>query len=261
MVLGTCQAKRDTEGFVRFLDQIDLATEADQAIHVILDNLSTHKSPPVQHWLAAHPPRHLPQRSGAHRGHRGLPAALQRGAQGPSPPTSFWINSHDVLKRQTHETSHQQFVYVAGAHGVVAVDDALENAIGPVDYRTLPRVTFTTPNIASVGMTDAEAREAGIGCQCRTVPLSLVPRALVNRDTRGVVKIVAESESGIVREVHMLAANAGDSILAGVYAIESRMTVHQMANIWCPYLTISEGIKLAAQAFTMDVLKLSCCGA
>jgi transposase len=55
MVLGTCRAKRDTEGFVRFLDQIDQATEADQAIHVILDNLSTHKSPPVQQWLAAHP--------------------------------------------------------------------------------------------------------------------------------------------------------------------------------------------------------------
>jgi mercuric reductase len=38
------------------------------------------------------------------------------------------------------------------------------------------------------------------------------------------------------------------------------MTVHQLANIWCPYLTISEGITLAAQAFTMDVAKLSCCG-
>ncbi len=55
MVLGTCRPKRDTEGFVRFLDQIDQATEADQGIHVILDNLSTHKSPPVQQWLAAHP--------------------------------------------------------------------------------------------------------------------------------------------------------------------------------------------------------------
>jgi mercuric reductase len=39
------------------------------------------------------------------------------------------------------------------------------------------------------------------------------------------------------------------------------MTVRQIANVWCPYLTISEGIKLAAQAFTTDVTKLSCCGA
>lgn len=113
-------------------------------------------------------------------------------------------------------TGHQQFVYVAGAHGVIAVDNAFGNAGRTVDYRTLPRVTFTTPNIASVGMTDAESQEAGLECECRTIPLSLVPRAPVNRDTRGVVKIVAEATTGIVRGVHIVAPNAGDAILAGL---------------------------------------------
>lgn len=158
-------------------------------------------------------------------------------------------------------TGHPQFVYVAGAHGVIAVDNAFENAGRTVDYRTLPRVTFTTPNVASVGLTDAEAQAAGLDCECRTISLDVVPRALVNRDTRGVVKIVAERQTGTVRGIHMLAQNAGDAILAGVYAIECGMTVKHVANVWCPYLTISEGIKLAAQAFTMDVAKLSCCGA
>ena len=158
-------------------------------------------------------------------------------------------------------TGHPQFVYVAGVHGAIAVDNAFEKAQRTIDYRTLPRVTFTTPNIASVGMTDAEAQAAGLDCECRSIPLEYVPRALVNRDTRGLVKIVAESRTGIVRGVHMLAPNAGDAILAGVYAIECGMTVKQVANIWCPYLTIAEGIKLAAQAFTMDVAKLSCCAA
>jgi mercuric reductase len=158
-------------------------------------------------------------------------------------------------------TGHPQFVYVAGVHGAVAVDNAFEHAGRTVNYRTLPRVTFTTPNIASVGMTEAEAQGAGIECECRSIPLEFVPCALVNRDTRGLVKIVAESKSGVVRGVHMLAPNAGDAILAGVYAIECAMTVKQVANIWCPYLTIAEGIKLAAQAFTMEVAKLSCCAA
>lgn len=158
-------------------------------------------------------------------------------------------------------TGHPQFVYVAGVHGAIAVDNAFEKAQRTIDYRTLPRVTFTTPNIASVGMTDAEAQAAGLDCECRSIPLAYVPRALVNRDTRGLVKIVAESKTGIIRGVHMLAPNAGDAILAGVYAIECGMTVKQVANIWCPYLTIAEGIKLAAQAFTMDVAKLSCCAA
>lgn len=157
-------------------------------------------------------------------------------------------------------TGHAQFVYVAGVHGTIVVDNAFDRAGRTVDYRTLPRVTFTAPNIAAVGLTEEEAERAGFECECRSIPLDLVPRALVNRDTRGVVKIVAERKTGAVRGIHMLAPNAGDAILAGVYAIECGMDVQQLANVWAPYLTISEGIKLAAQAFTMDVAKLSCCG-
>lgn len=57
----------------------------------------------------------------------------------------------------------------------------------------------------------------------------------------------------------MLAANAGDCILAGIYALEHNMTVAQIAGTWAPYLTMAEAIKLCAQSFTTDVAKLSCC--
>jgi mercuric reductase len=158
-------------------------------------------------------------------------------------------------------TGHPQFVYVAGAHGAIVADNALGGAGRTMDYRTMPRVTFTTPSIASVGLTDAETKQAGLDCECRSVPLDYVPRALVNRDTRGLAKIVAERGTGRVVGVHLLAHNAGDVILAGVYALEAGMTVDQLANIWCPYLTMAEAVKLAAQAFTSDVTKLSCCAA
>ena len=59
VVFGTCRPKRDTKQFVRFLTSVEQATAADQAIHVILDNLSTHKSPPVQRWLRRHPRVHF----------------------------------------------------------------------------------------------------------------------------------------------------------------------------------------------------------
>lgn len=59
VVLGTCRPRRDTKHFVRFLDQVEQGTAAGQAIHVILDNLSTHKSPPVQRWLRRHPRVHF----------------------------------------------------------------------------------------------------------------------------------------------------------------------------------------------------------
>jgi mercuric reductase len=158
-------------------------------------------------------------------------------------------------------TGASQFVYVAGAHGTMVVDNAFGGAGRTVDYSHLPRVTFTTPNLASVGLTDAQVAEAGIECTCRVLPLSYVPRAIVNRDTRGVVKIVAEVGTGRVVGIHMAAANAGDAILAATYALEAGMTTDQLAATWAPYLTMAEAIKLAAQSFRTDVAKLSCCAA
>lgn len=156
-------------------------------------------------------------------------------------------------------TGQPQFVYVAGLHGAVVAENALSDVHRRVDYRTLPRVTFTTPQIASVGMTEQEAVQSGIACECRVLPLTAVPRAIVNRDTRGVAKIVAERGSGRVLGIHLLADGASDAILAGVYAMEANFTVDQLAAAWTPYLTMAEAIKLTAQSFSRDVAGLSCC--
>lgn len=156
-------------------------------------------------------------------------------------------------------TGHPQFVYVAGKHGGIVADNAIDGAHRRVDYRTLPRVTFTSPAVAAVGMTDEEANEQGLVCECRVLPLTQVPRAIVNRDTRGVAKIVAERESGRVLGIHLLAEGAGDAILAAIYALEAGFTVEQLATTWAPYLTMAEAIKLTAQSFTQDVAALSCC--
>lgn len=158
-------------------------------------------------------------------------------------------------------TGYPQFVYVAAAHGNLVADNALAGAERTLDYTALPRVTFTTPAIASVGLTDAQAVAAGYRCQCRVLTLEYVPRALVNRDTRGLVKIVAEHDTGPILGVHIVADGAGDAIQAAVYAVSSGMTTTQMAGTWAPYLTMAEALKLTAQTFTSDVSKLSCCAA
>ncbi|CAM4160528.1 mercury(II) reductase [Nocardiopsis rhodophaea] len=152
-----------------------------------------------------------------------------------------------------------QFVYVAGAQGAMVANNALEGAQRSLDYSALPRVTFTSPAIAAVGMTDADAERQGLECECRVLGLENVPRAIVNRDTRGLVKIVAERGSGRVLGATAVAGGAGDVIAAAVYAVQEGMTVDQVARTWCPYLTMAEGFKLAAQTFTRDVAKLSCC--
>lgn len=158
-------------------------------------------------------------------------------------------------------TGHPQHVYVAAKHGGLAVENAFDGSGRRINYSAMPRITFTNPTIASAGLTEAQAEEQGIDCSCRTLPLEHVPRALVNRDTRGLVKLVAERRSGRVVGVHIVGDGAGDVILSGSFAIEAEMTVNQIAKGWNPYLTLGEGIHLAAQSFNRDVSKLSCCAA
>jgi mercuric reductase len=158
-------------------------------------------------------------------------------------------------------TGHPQFVYVAAYEGNLAARNALEGQDETVDFTSLPRVIFTGPTVAAAGMTDEQANAQGIECECRVLPLSAVPRALVNRDTRGFVKIVAERKTGRIIGATAVADGAGDVIQAAVYAIQFGLTTDQVASTWSPYLTFAEAFKLAAQTFTRDVSKLSCCAA
>ena len=138
-------------------------------------------------------------------------------------------------------TASPQFVYVAAAN--------------------VPRVTFTTPPVAAVGATEAEAVAAGFDVTTAVLPLAHVPRATVNGDTRGLIKLVADRSTGRLIGVHVLGDGAGDVIQAGVYALMAGMTTAAMAEAYHPYLTMAEGLKLAAQAFSRDVTRLSCCAA
>ena len=86
-----------------------------------------------------------------------------------------------------------------------------------------------------------------------------MPRALVNFDTRGFIKLVSEAGSGRLIGVQAVAPEAGELIQTAVLAIRNRMTVRELADQLFPYLTMVEGLKLAAQTFTKDVKQLSCC--
>lgn len=158
-------------------------------------------------------------------------------------------------------TGHPQFVYVAAYEGNLAARNALEGAGLEADLIALPRVIFTSPTVAAAGLTDEQASDQGIECECRVLPLSAVPRALVNRDTRGFVKIVAERASGRIVGATAVADGAGDVIQAAIFAIKFGLTTDQVAATWAPYLTFAEAFKLAAQTFKRDVARLSCCAA
>lgn len=156
-------------------------------------------------------------------------------------------------------TGHPEFVYVAASHGAVVADNAFAPTTRTVDYRHLPRVVFTGPAVGAVGMTDAEASAAGIRCTCSVLSLEHVPRALVQRDTLGFIKIVADADTGRILGITAVGKDAGELAAAGGYILAGDLTIDQVATSWAPYLTHAEGFKLAAQAFTTDPAQLSCC--
>ncbi|MEX0699451.1 MAG: mercury(II) reductase [Acidimicrobiia bacterium] len=158
-------------------------------------------------------------------------------------------------------TDLPQFVYVAARSGAIAAEHALRGTGRRIDLATMPRITFTSPQIASVGLTEAQAKEAGHQVITSLLPLDAVPRALVDHATAGLVKLVAEESNGRLLGAHILAEGAGDVIQAAIMAIKHRATVDEIADTFHPYLTMAEALKLAAQGFTKDVKHLSCCAA
>ena len=155
-------------------------------------------------------------------------------------------------------TNQPQFVYVAAAGGSRAAVN-MTGGDARLDLSAMPEVVFTEPQIATVGLSEADAEARGYVTNSRTLTLDNVPRALVNFDTGGFIKMVAERESGRLLGVQSVAGEAGELIQTAVMALRARMTVNEIADELFPYLTMVEGLKLCAQTFTKDVKQLSCC--
>ena len=153
------------------------------------------------------------------------------------------------------------FVYVAGYGGSLAAENAINGNARRYDLSALPRVTFTDPQVASVGLTEQEARSTGVDVIVSKLPLSYVPRAQAARETRGFIKLVGDRRTNRLVGAHILATDADEMIQEPTLAIRYGITIDDLVAAFHPYLTLSEGIKLAAQTFTKDVKKLSCCAA
>ncbi|MBI2751635.1 MAG: mercury(II) reductase [Burkholderiales bacterium] len=155
-------------------------------------------------------------------------------------------------------TDQPQFVYVAAAAGTRAAIN-MTGGDAVLNLTAMPAVVFTDPQVATVGYSEAEAHHDGIETDSRTLTLDNVPRALANFDTRGFIKLVIEEGSGRLIGVQAVAPEAGELIQTAALAIRARMTAQELADQLFPYLTMVEGLKLAAQTFNKDVKQLSCC--
>ena len=151
-----------------------------------------------------------------------------------------------------------QFVYVAAAAGTRAARNMSGEDVA-LDLSVLPAVVFSEPQVATVGLDEAQAREQGIAVESRTLTLDNVPRALANFDTHGFIKLVAACDGGRLLGCQVLADSGGEIIQSAALAIANGMTVEGLADQLFPYLTLAEGLKLCAQTFRKDVSQLSCC--
>ncbi len=160
-------------------------------------------------------------------------------------------------------TNGPKLVYVAAAGGSIAAENALLGNRRRLDLSVLPRVVFTDPQVATVGLTEAAAREQGYDAAVSLLPLTHVPRALAAHDTRGLIKLVADQATDRLLGAHVLAAEGGEVIQTAALAIkvgsEYGLTLSALRDMLFPYLTQVEGFKLAALALEKDIGRLSCC--
>ena len=146
-----------------------------------------------------------------------------------------------------------QFTHAALYHAGIVIRNALFRIPARVDYRALPWVTYTDPELAQVGLTEAAARAIGPAPRVLRWPFAENDRAQTERETEGVVKVVTRG-NGRILGASILGAGAGDLILPWALAISQRLKIGALANLIVPYPTRSEASKRAAGSYYTPTL-------
>ncbi len=151
------------------------------------------------------------------------------------------------------------FVYTAAYEGALAAENAILGSSEKRDYTALPWVIFTDPQVAGAGLDKQQALAQGIDAEAATLNLEHVPRSLAARDTRGFIKLIRDRATDRLVGARILAPEGSELLMEICLAIKYGITTTELASSFHPYLTLSEGVKLAAVTFNKDVSKLSCC--
>jgi dihydrolipoamide dehydrogenase len=130
----------------------------------------------------------------------------------------------------------------------VAVAEILAGQAGHVNYEVIPNVVYTAPEIASVGKTEEELKDAGIAYKSGKFPFTANGRAKVNHQTDGFVKILADAQTDRVLGVHIVSADAGNMIAEAAVAMEFGAAAEDIARTCHAHPTLSEAVKEAAMA-------------
>ncbi|NLG29202.1 MAG: FAD-dependent oxidoreductase, partial [Chloroflexi bacterium] len=137
--------------------------------------------------------------------------------------------------------------HVASHQGIVAVEDALGHP-AHIDYRAVPSCVFTTPEAASVGLTEEEARKLGYEVLVGVYGLPNNGKAVAMGDTDGFVKFVADKAHGAVLGMHVVGPHASDLVLEGTLGLTLEATLDEFEHTIHPHPTLGEAVAEAALA-------------
>jgi pyruvate/2-oxoglutarate dehydrogenase complex dihydrolipoamide dehydrogenase (E3) component len=137
------------------------------------------------------------------------------------------------------------FTHVASELGPLAAANALLGADRAVNLRVVPRVTFTDPEVASVGLTERQARDAGHEVRIGFAAVADAEKAQIDGQVHGHVKVVADAGTGELLGCHIVAATAGDMIHEAVAIMAARVPVGVVARTMHAYPTLSELMRTA----------------
>ena len=186
-------------------------------------------------------------------------AGVELGSRGEILVNEVMQTSNPNIYAAGDVIGRDQFVYIAAYGAGLAVENALNGTGRVYETEYIPRVIFSDPQVATAGLTEEQAREQGYDTAVSVLPMEHVPRALAARDTRGLVKLVADRKTDLLLGAHILAPLAGEMIQVAVLALRFGLKVSDLRETIFPYLTDVEAVKLAVLSFDKDVSKLSCC--
>lgn len=152
-----------------------------------------------------------------------------------------------------------RFEPTAGREGTLAAENALTGTKNSIEYHSVPFTIFTDPQLAGVGLTEAEQVSQMGTCKCRTVSFENVPKAVIMNRTEGLIKMVIHPKNKQIMGVHILAPNAGELIAEAMMLIRNKNTVEDVIKSLPMFPTLSESMNLAAMSFKKDISSLSCC--
>jgi len=148
---------------------------------------------------------------------------------------------------------------VAAKEGNIVASNAFFDAHKKMNFGAVPHAIFTSPQVASVGISEQESMEKFASCSCRTLLMEDVPKALVVGKTKGLIKMVIHPQTQQILGVHILSDLAADIIHEATLAVKQKLTIHDIIDTVHVFPTMSESIKLVATSFKKNVKKLSCC--